>query len=176
MLKRLIFIILTISTIIPLTGCTKTKESNDTTSQKILGSIYSVETDKNGDISIPKDTITDVISNYIYEYEGISLGLIAIKDENNHTHILINTCASCGGSPNAYFMQIGNTIQCQNCGNTFAITDLDNLMDDGCNPIGIKSISEQVSNYIISHEEIEQYKEKFINWEGPKIDNNNLIK
>ena len=92
---------------------------------------------------------------------------MAVKDENGKFHVVINTCGSCGGSPYAYFVQVGNKIQCQNCGNTFLITELDNLETGGCNPIGIEKIEEQNDKFIIDHEEIEQYKDKFENWKGP---------
>ena len=43
-----------------------------------------------------------------------------------------------------------------------------NLVEDGCNPIKIDSQVENNGIITISHEEIEQYKEKFENWKGPK--------
>ena len=36
------------------------------------------------------------------------------------------------------FCLIGEMIQCQNCWNTFKIDELDNLIEDSCNLIGIK--------------------------------------
>ncbi len=102
--------------------------------------------------------------NTLQNYEGgVTIGLLAVKDENGKFHIVINTCGSCGGSPYTYFAQVGNKIECQNCGNTFLITELDHLLSDGCNPIGIQGIEETKDTFVITHKEIEQYKDKFEN-------------
>ena len=79
--------------------------------------------------------------------------------------VVINTCQSCGGSPYAYFVQVGNKIQCQNCRNMFAIGDLDNLVDNGCNPIQVED--KQTKDGIITIK-TEQLKDRFENWKGPK--------
>lgn len=156
-----------------LTGCeneaTIKGPSNSLSGLKeITGEIYQVEINSDGNIVIDKEKITEEVSYYSYEYEGVIIGLLAVKDENGKIHIVVNTCQSCGGAPYAYFVQLDNRIQCQNCGNMFLITELDNLVSGGCNPIGIQNIEETDSNFIISHEELEQYKDKFENWNGPK--------
>lgn len=79
--------------------------------------------------------------------------------------VVINTCQSCGGSPYAYFVQVGNKIQCQNCRNMFAIDDLDNLVYNGCNPIQVED--KQTKDGIITIK-TEQLKDRFENWKGPK--------
>lgn len=35
------------------------------------------------------------------------------------------------------FVKVGDSIQCQNCGNMFKIDELDSLELGGCNPIAI---------------------------------------
>lgn len=171
--KNILFSLIILGLLFSLTGCDKKTLSDNNFSapswlKDITGEIYQTKLNEDGDIVIDKDKITDSVSYYSYEYKGIIIGLLAVKDENDAIHIVINTCGSCGGSPYAYFVQVGNKIQCQNCGNTFLITELDNLLTDGCNPIGIKNIEERNDEFIIDHEEIEQYKDKFENWEGPK--------
>jgi uncharacterized membrane protein len=42
----------------------------------------------------------------------------------------------CNGSPKAYFEQNGNTLQCQNCGNTFPLSRV-GVEAGGCNPVPI---------------------------------------
>lgn len=169
-LKILVFIF----TLILLTACgneTQEEQKSDPNApaglKEITGKIYQAETNEDGNIVINKDKITEEVSYYSYEYDGVIIGLLAVKDENGNFHIVINTCQSCGGAPYAYFVQVGNKIQCQNCGNTFSISKLDDLVTNGCNPIGIEKIEEQEDKFIIDHEEIEQYKDKFENWKGP---------
>ena len=173
MRKLVLFTVLFIG-MFGLTGCgneIQEKQKSDLNApaglKEITRKIYQVETNEDGNIIINKDKITEEVSYYSYEYDGVIIGLLAVKDENDNFHIVINTCQSCGGSPYAYFVQVENKIQCQNCGNTFLITELDNLETDGCNPIGIEKLEEQEDKFIIDHEEIEQYKDKFENWKGP---------
>ena len=173
-MKKLSLIAVLFISMFGLIGCendTLEKQKNDENAsaglKEITGKIYQAETNEDGNIIINKDKITEEVSYYSYEYDGVIISLLAVKDENGKFHVVINTCGSCGGSPYAYFVQVGNKIQCQNCGSTFLITELDNLETDGCNPIGIKELEEQENKFIIDHKEIEQYKDKFENWLGP---------
>ena len=59
-------------------------------------------------------------------------------------------------------------IQCQNCGSTFAIDNLDKLIEDGCNPIPIENKEEKDGVITIGVEQLKVLKSKFENWEGPK--------
>lgn len=86
----------------------------------------------------------------------------------NNEKVVINTCQSCGGSPYAYFVQVGNKIQCQNCGNMFAIDELDNLVEDGCNPIAVEDKQTKDGIIIIGTNQLKELKGKFENWKGPK--------
>ncbi len=156
-----------------LTGCESTTKQDSIAPapaglREITGKIYQAKLNKDGNIVIDKDKITTEVSYYSYEYENVIISLLAVKDEDGNNHVVINTCQSCGGSPYAYFVQVDDKIQCQNCGNTFLIRNLDNLVVDGCNPIDIKNIEEKDETFIIDHEELEQYKDKFENWQGPK--------
>ena len=163
-LKILIFIF----SLIFLTACASDKKQSSPVGLKeVTGKIYHAQINEEGNIVIDKNKITEEVSYYSYEYEGVTISLLAVKDENDKFHIVINTCGSCGGSPYAYFVQVGNKMQCQNCGNTFLISELDNLVSDGCNPINIEKIDEQDDKFIVDHQEIEQYKDKFENWLGP---------
>ena len=173
-MKKFVFGVVLFISMFGLTGCgNETLEKQNSNSnvsaglKEITGKIYQVEIDEDGNIVIDKDKITEEVSYYSYEYDGVIIGLLAVKDENGKFHVVINTCQSCGGTPRAYFVQVGNKIQCQNCGNTFLITELDNLETGGCNPIGIEELEEQDDKFIIDHEELEQYKDKFENWKGP---------
>ena len=103
-----------------------------------------------------------------YEYEGITIGLLAVRDSKNNVKVVVNTCQSCGGDPNVYFVQVGNKIQCQNCKNMFAIDELDNLEDGGCNPIAIKDKKTQDGVITIGINQLKELKDKFKNWNGPK--------
>lgn len=68
----------------------------------------------------------------------------------------------------AYFVQVKNKIQCQNCGNMFAIGELDNLEEDGCNPISIEDKQTKDKIITIGTKQLKDLKPKFENWKGPK--------
>ena len=168
MMKKIIFIITLISSVLLLTGCDPEIDSENRIHREVTGQIYEAPLDNEGNIVIDKMKITEEISYYSYEYEGVIISILAVKDENGKNHIMINTCTSCGGSPNAFFVQVNDKLQCQNCGNLFIISKLDEVDSDGCNPIKIEHIEEKGNSYVIDHTELEMYKDKFINWYGPK--------
>jgi uncharacterized membrane protein len=157
-----------------LTGCTnksleKASSNKPVNLREITGEIVASTLDNDGNIIIDKEKITEEVTYISYEYEGVTIGLLAVKDSNDDIKVVINTCQSCGGSPYAYFVQAGDKIECQNCGNMFSITDLDNLSDSGCNPIAIEDKKESNEIITIGVKQLQNLKAKFENWQGPKI-------
>lgn len=169
-----LLLVLVISTF-TLTGCNfiKNDQAKDPKApaslKKIVGNIEKATLDDDGNIIIKKSKITEKVVYISYEYEGVTIGLLAVKDSKGYVKVVVNTCQSCGGSPYAYFVQVGNKIQCQNCGSMFSIDDLDNLTDDGCNPINIEDKKEKDGNIVIETTQLKKLKDKFENWKGPKV-------
>ena len=153
-----------------LTACTQSKDTSksNSTTKKITGKIVKANLNDDGNIVIKTKDITTKATYISYEYEGVTIGLLAVRDSKNNVKVVVNTCQSCGGSPNAYFVQVGNKIQCQNCKNMFAIDELDNLEDGGCNPIAIKDKKTQDEIITIGVDQLKELKDKFQNWNGPK--------
>ena len=158
-----------------LTGCEKHNHEEENEVKKpvrlkeITGEVLKANLDKNENIVIDESTITNQVAYYTYEYEGVIIGLLAVRNSSGKVIVVVNTCQSCGGSPYAYFVQVGEYIQCQNCGNLFAIDELDNLTPDGCNPIGIEDRKDKDGKIIIGTKQLKELKSKFENWQGPKI-------
>ena len=167
-MKKILYIVIILVSILLLTGCEEVEEPPKNGRKEATGEVYEAKLDDDGNIVIDKMKITKEVSYYSYEYEGVIISILAVKDENGKNHIMINTCTSCGGSPYAYFVQVNDKLQCQNCGNLFVISKLDEVDEDGCNPIKIENIEEKGNSYVIDHYEIEMYKDKFLNWYGPK--------
>ena len=158
-----------------LTGCTNESKKEEIKDSKVpvglkevTGKIVKAELDSDGNIVINEDEITEEAIYISYEYDGVTIGLIAVRDSEGKVIVVVNTCQSCGGSPYAYFVQVGNKIQCQNCGNMFAIDDLDNLTPDGCNPISIEERIDKDGKITIGTKQLKGLKNKFENWKGPK--------
>ena len=173
-MKKIISLVFIFICIFSFTGCThehneETKDSKTPAGLKeVTGKIEKAILDENGNIVINEEEITKDVVYISYEYEGVTIGLLAVRNSEGKAIVVINTCQSCGGSPYAYFVQVGNKIQCQNCGNLFAIDELDNLEPDGCNPIGIEDRKDEDGKIIIGTEQLKNIKNKFENWKGPK--------
>lgn len=170
-MKKISILLLIFILMFSLTACTE-KETKDekvpARLKEITGKIVKANTNSAGDIIITESDITDEVVYIGYEYEEVTLGLLAVKDSNGSVKVVINTCQSCGGSPYAYFVQVGDKIQCQNCGSVFTIDELDNLTEDGCNPIAIEDKETKDGVITIGVEQLKELKSKFENWKGPK--------
>ena len=161
MKKRIILFVILVLNIFIVAGCKKDD-------QKQNWKVVEATLNEDGNIIVEKNEITDKVTYISYKVDGVIIGLLAVKDSNSNVRVVINTCQSCGGSPNAYFIQIDNKIQCQNCGNIFQIDDLGDSKDGGCNPIAIEDMKETEDQIIIGVEQLKNLKDKFENWNGPK--------
>lgn len=170
-MKKTIIILTLLITILTLSGCEKEQKQEEKVPaglKEITGEIKKAELNDDGNIIIKESDITDKVAYISYEYEDVTIGLLAVKDSNGEVKVVVNTCQSCGGSPYAYFVQVGNKIQCQNCGNMFAIDELDNLEESGCNPIKIEDKQTENGIITIGTKQLKDLKDKFENWKGPK--------
>lgn len=121
---------------------------------------------ENGDVIINEAEITDSVSFIEYESkEGITVGLVAVRASDGTVRTALDTCQVCNGSPSAYFVQQGDTIQCQNCGNVYSL-DMIEQERGGCNPIPIMSDEKTVTDteIIIPAALLEENAEKFESW------------
>lgn len=170
-MKKIGLLIILIGIFLLLTGCEKEeKDPNAPVNLKeATGKIEKAKLDTDGNIVIKEKDITEKVVYISYQYEGVNIGLLAVRNSHGKVIVVVNTCQSCGGSPYAYFVQVGDKIQCQNCGNLFSIDDLDNLSPDGCNPIGIDERKEEDGKIIIGTKQLKELKDKFENWKGPKV-------
>lgn len=167
MLKKVVGL-LSLVFILFFTGCqTQDSVRKPVNLKEITGNIEKANI-KDDKLIIDKNDITTEITYIDYEYEGVTIGLFAVRDSNNQVKVMVNTCQSCGGSPYAYFVQVNDKIQCQNCGNLFEIDNLDNLVESGCNPIAISNKEENDQEIKIDIKELNELKPKFENWQGPK--------
>ena len=171
-MKRIMIIATIIISIWILTGCQSNEEIKDPNApaglKEITGKIVKAELDMNNNIVIKEKDVNEKVMYISYEYEGVTIGLLAVRNKEGKVIVVVNTCQACGGSPYAYFVQVGDKIQCQNCGNLFAIEELDNLSPDGCNPIEIEEREDIDGRIIIGTKQLNELKEKFENWKGPK--------
>lgn len=174
MKKYITLFLVMLSSFVLITGCSNDKLSDEKTPvnlKEAVGKVVKAKINSDGKIVIDKSKITDKVTYINYDVDGVIVGLLAVKDSNGDVKVVVDTCQSCGGSPYAYFVQVGDKIQCQNCGNMFSIDGLDNLVDDGCNPIAIEDKIDEDNEILIGTEQLKNLKEKFENWKGPTKEN-----
>lgn len=87
-------------------------------------------------LEIPVSELSETIRIYPVTVDGLSMEILAAKDANGSLRTAFNTCQVCNGSRKAYFVAQGDHVVCQNCGNSFARTDV-GVLSGGCNPYPI---------------------------------------
>lgn len=120
----------------------------------------------NGDVVINESDITENASFIEYESkEGITVGLLAVRASDGTVRTALNSCQVCNGSPLAYFIQKGDVVECQNCGNVFGL-DMIEQERGGCNPIPIMLGEKTVTDteIVIPAAFLEENAVKFENW------------
>ena len=91
--------------------------------------------------------------------------LIARKDDAGNVRLAFNTCQSCGGSPYAWFEDLGDgTLQCQNCGLIFPLDTVGAEATQGCNPVTITDYTVDRDTVTVSKAVLKANAERFANW------------
>ena len=168
-MKKILVIVISLLLIV---GCNKEETHEHKVParlKEVTDNIVKANLNEEGNIVIEENEITDKAVYIDYKYNDVTIGLLAVRNSEGKVIVVVNTCQSCGGSPYAYFVQVGDKIQCQNCGNLFAIDELDNLVPDGCNPIAIEDRTDSNGQIIIGVNQLKSIVDKFENWQGPKV-------
>lgn len=99
------------------------------------------------------------------EQDGTAMQLIARKDDAGNVRLAFNTCQSCGGSPYAWFEDLGDgTLQCQNCGLTFPLDTVGTERAQGCNPVTITDFTVEGDTVTVPAALLAQNAARFANW------------
>lgn len=132
-----------------LTGCGagRTESDSEVPETKQDEAVESIS--ENGSLSIAMDDLSETVQFYPIELDGISMEVMAAKDETGELHLAYNTCQVCYSSGNGYYKQENDQLVCQNCGNRFNVDQL-GQESGGCNPIPITA-----SDYNTAGERIE---------------------
>lgn len=126
-----------------------------------------VKTSDTGGLVIPLSGVTEKASIYDYTVDGTKLEVIAIKAADGSIRTAFNTCQVCYSSGKGYYVQQGDYLVCQNCGNRFKASDVE-VSKGGCNPVPIFSENKTVdaSNITISNSFLQKSKKIFENWKN----------
>lgn len=120
-----------------------------------------------GDMIIPVADVTENASFYEYDADGMKLEVIAIKAPDGSIRTAFNTCQVCYSSGRGYYVQEGDSLVCQNCGNRFGASDIE-VSKGGCNPVPILAENKTVdkTSITIPKEYLEKAKVIFENWKA----------
>lgn len=122
---------------------------------------------ESGDLVIPIKDISEKVSFYPLEIEGTALEVLAVKASDGTIRTAFNTCQICFSSGRGYYVQEGELLVCQNCGNRFETKDVE-IARGGCNPVPIFAADKTVdeNNITISNEFLIEAKGIFENWKN----------
>ena len=77
-----------------------------------------------GDLEIPIAELSEHIKIYSFTVDGLNMEVLAARDADGTVRTAFNTCQVCNGSRKAYFVEQGDKVVCQNCGNAFGREDV----------------------------------------------------
>ena len=89
-----------------------------------------------GDLLIIKSEVTEKAKFYPYTIDGVNMEVLAVKAKDGSVRTAFNTCQVCFDSGRGYYIQEGDEVVCQNCGNRFKIEQIE-IIKGGCNPVPI---------------------------------------
>jgi hypothetical protein len=87
---------------------------------------------KGGDITIVKSEVTEKAKFIPYKAGNTKMEVIALKAPDGSIRTAFNTCQVCYNSGRGYYVQEGDELVCQNCGNRFKSSQVE-LIKGGCN-------------------------------------------
>lgn len=116
-------------------------------------------------LEIPVNELSETIRIYPVTVDGLQMEILAARDDDGTLRTAFNTCQVCNGSRKAYFVAEGDHVVCQNCGNSFARSDV-GVLSGGCNPYPIFAESREDSeeSIRISYDCFSAAKPLFTKW------------
>lgn len=118
-----------------------------------------------GSLVIPKSEISTTTQFYPIEVDGTRMEVIAVKDSEGNIRTAFNTCQVCYSSGRGYYVQDGDVLVCQNCGNRFTIDQV-GIESGGCNPWPIfeEDRTETEDSIEISYDFLQESETIFARW------------
>ncbi len=154
-----------------LVGCTSddNNENADGTANKNKDNVTEydgAQEIKSGEsLVIELSDITETAKFYPISVDGITMEVLAVKAPDGTIRTAFNTCEICYGSGRGYYVQQGNALVCQNCGNQFKTSQVE-IQSNGCNPWPIFDDSKTVTDesITISYDFLSDSTRVFSNW------------
>jgi len=121
--------------------------------------------EKGKSLIIPTAEISNDASFYSVEVEGVVMEVIAVKDSKGEIRTAFNTCQVCYDSGRGYYVQDGEQLVCQNCGNRFTMDQVE-IETGGCNPWPISDKNKLIkdNNIEITYDFLVHSQDIFSHW------------
>ena len=118
-----------------------------------------------GDIRIPKNDVSASVTFYPYKSGDIAGEVLALRAPDGSIRTAFNTCQVCYSSGRGYYVQQGDVLVCQNCGNRFKASQVE-LIKGGCNPIPItgEDKRDDGDSIVIPRAILDQAAPIFVGW------------
>ncbi|MDF2671785.1 MAG: hypothetical protein K0R09_50 [Clostridiales bacterium] len=118
-------------------------------------------------IKIKKEEISSTAKFYPYESDGIKMEVLAVKANDGTIRTALNTCQVCYPSGRGYYIQDGDELECQNCGNRFQL-DMIEVIKGGCNPVPVldENKTDDGTDIIIDNAFLDENRDLFKNWKS----------
>ncbi len=119
------------------------------------------------DLVIPIAGITENAGFYPVDVDGTEMEVIAVMAPDGTIRTAFNTCQICYGSGRGYYVQEGDQLVCQNCGNRFDMSQVE-MVSGGCNPWPIldEDKTTDETNITISYSFLKKSVTLFENWKS----------
>lgn len=116
-------------------------------------------------LEIPTADITTDASFFPVEVDGTTMEVIAVRDSSGEIRTAFNTCQICYSSGRGYYVQSGDYLVCQNCGNHYSMDQV-GIEAGGCNPWPIFDSDKTVTDDVISisYDFLDASKQIFARW------------
>jgi len=117
------------------------------------------------DLRIRKSVITKTARFYPYQAGNTYLEVLVVKANDGTIRTAFNTCQICYDSGRGYYLQEGDELVCQNCGNRFNVDDVE-VVRGGCNPVPIlkENKADDGQNIVIPGSFLSKNKFFFSRW------------
>jgi uncharacterized membrane protein len=106
-------------------------------------------TDENGNMVINVADVTETANFYAYDKLNTYMEVLAVKASDGTVRTAFNTCQVCYSSGRGYYIQEGDVLVCQNCGNRFKMDEVE-VARGGCNPVPIFKEMKEVTDTTIT--------------------------
>lgn len=157
--------------ILALTGCASNSQANSgsgvTTAQSNANTHPAQTIAEGQSLKIAIKDLSSQAQFYPVTVDGTKMEVLALKDSKGNVRTVYNTCQVCYSSGKGYYVQQGDKLVCQNCGNQFGVDQVE-IQSGGCNPVPIFDDSKTTSGteVTIPYTTLQKAEATFANWKN----------